>query len=29
MGCFVQDVKSVCGVLFRVAEMSWDVLSRL
>ena len=27
--CFVQGVKSVCDVLLRVAEMAWDVLSRV
>ena len=29
MGCFVQGVKSVCDVLSMVAEMAWDVLSRV
>ena len=29
MGCFVQGVKFVCDVLLRVAEMAWDVLSRV
>ena len=29
MGCIVQGVKSVCDVLSSVAEMAWDVLSRV
>ena len=29
MGCFVQGVKFVCDVLLRVAEMTWDGLSRV
>ena len=29
MGCFVQGVKFVCDVLSTVAEMAWNVLSRV
>ena len=29
MGCFVQGVKFLCNVLTRVAEMAWNVLSRV